>query len=206
MSIDYSKCRICKEKDHTNKMIMPCKCGTWVHRSCLNKKRVSDPAYYESCPICGATYNFEFKKMPEWKKHFQIISSVILDVISICSMFALSSFILGKLFITFNIKSELIPNPTLFGGAIICGIIGFCIIIYAMSQGGFFYFYPSNFYSGNNNNDALMAFVVIGIVAVFASLIYYTYYITKSRYERHRRAVGVKENVVTDYLKGVDKI
>lgn len=205
MSIVYSKCRICHEKDRTENMLMPCKCGNWVHRSCLNKKRISDPSYYDSCPICGAHYNFEKKEIPEWRKTTEIVLSVLFDLLAFILLFTVSSYLLGKLIQKTNHKPLNISNSTLLGAAIIFGILGIIIVIVSV-----FYAAQYNPFFINtvdcNDENALVVFIIIGAVAVVSATVYFTYQTLKDRLERHKRAVGVKENVVQDYLRGVDNI
>lgn len=205
MSVEYSKCRICKEKDRTENMLMPCKCGTWVHRSCLNKKRISDPSYYDSCPICGAHYNFEKKKIPEWKKTTEIVLSVVFDLLAFITLFLLFSYLIGKLIQKSGKKPLNISNSTILGSAIVFGILGIIAFIVAI-----FYLAQNNPFFINtvdcNDENAFVIFIIIGAVTVLTATVYVTYITLKERLEKHKRAIGVKENVVRDYLRGVDNI
>lgn len=205
MSIEYSKCRICKEKDRTENMLMPCLCGTWVHRSCLNKKRISDPSYYDSCPICGAHYNFEKKKIPEWKKITQIVLSVVFDLLTFIALFVIFSYIIGKLIQKTGQKPLGITNSTVLGAAIVFCVLGVITVIVAI-----LYVAQNNPFIINtfdcNDENAFVVFIIIGAVAVLSATAYVTYITLKKRLDKHKRAVGVKENVVHDYLRGVDNI
>ena len=205
MSIDYSKCAICREKDHTTNMIMPCKCGTWVHRACLDKKRIKDRRYYDSCPICNVKYNLEVNKIPEWKKKAEIYLSVLRDLLFGILLFIIASNLLGRLCFRFNLTVTNINNQTLLGAAVICfvcGIIAFIFGIFYVADNQPIFLYQMNF----NDQNAFVVFIIIGCIAVVSTVVYFTYKTLKERLEEHERSVGVKENIVQDYLRGVDNI
>ena len=186
-------------------MIMPCKCGTWVHRSCLNKKRISDASYYDSCPMCGAHYNLEKKVIPEWQKTAEIVLSVVFDLLAFITAFLFLSYIVGKLIQKSGKRPLNISNSTVLGAAIVFGILGIIIFIIAI-----FYVAQSNPFFINtvdcNDENAFVIFIIIGAVAVISATAYVTYITLKKRLEKHKRAIGVKENIVQDYLRGVDNI
>ncbi|KAH0793255.1 hypothetical protein GPJ56_002813 [Histomonas meleagridis] len=205
MSVDYSKCWICKEKDQTANMIVPCKCDRWVHRSCLNKKRISDAAYYDHCPICNTSYNLEVKPMSKYRVAAEIIGSVLLDILVAVAIFVISSKILGTILIKCHVTYKTTSNPTLMGALTIFAIIGIISIIFGIfyiSQNGVIWLDLPDF-RGDNAGTVL---VVIGIIVVAIASIYWIYITLKNRFERHQRAVGVKQNVVTDYLRGINNV
>lgn len=60
---EVHQCRICLEED-CEEMVSPCLCsGTnaWVHRTCLDKWRISDSGFnsFHECPTCKFKYEFE---------------------------------------------------------------------------------------------------------------------------------------------------
>jgi Na+/melibiose symporter-like transporter len=56
------------------------------------------------------------------------------------------------------------------------------------------------------DESALFAFVIIGAVVLVAVTLWWSYKTISERIERHKRSVGVKEFIVTDYTRGIADI
>lgn len=205
--MNYAKCSICHEKDFTENMLIPCKCDRWVHRKCLDKRRVSSAEHYEKCPECGSTYQTEKKVIPEWIKYTQIIGSVILDLCIFISMFTFASIVTGKVLKKFGYQvagySEAVT-----GCLVICGVVGFVVVVCAMVSswkngcvgGGFM---PMH---SDSSDNVITILVIIGIIALITATAYWMYHAISERIAKHKRSVGVKENVVIDYTRGIDVV
>jgi hypothetical protein len=202
--MDYAKCVLCKEKDHTGNMIRACKCDQWTHRDCLNKKRVSDAKSFSSCPVCGSDYNMEKHEIAEWRKIAEIIGSVLIDLCGFVLAFVAGSLVLGEFLIFCGAETTL--KPPIFGALVIFGVLGFIALVYGLSQmahGGIWF--PMHMDVGRNDG-ALVMLIVIGAIGVVAAAIYWTVVTVKERIEKHKRSVGVREFVVRDYTRGVSDI
>jgi hypothetical protein len=202
--MDYAKCALCKEKDHTGNMIRACKCDQWTHCDCLNKKRISDAQYFSSCPDCGSDYNMEKQEFPEWRKIAEIVGSVLLDLSGFILAFGAGSLVIGKVFIFFGVQTTL--KPHIYGGLVVLGVLGFVALVYgiAMTARGAFWF-PMHLNVGRDNN-AMILLIVIGAIVVITAAVYWTCVTIKERVEKHRRSIGVREFVVKDYARGVGDI
>lgn len=208
MNTDYSKCWVCREKDQTANMIMPCKCDRWVHRSCLNRKRISDPAYFDHCPDCGTDYNLEVRELSVCRACTQIALSIIADLAIFASSFALLSYLIGLAMLKLGVAQDT-SHPALNGVLVLFGVIGFAAVIFmivtvARRPGAVLDFPLLN--SDGGGEGALVALVVIGFVIVVAGTFYWVFDTAKKRYQRHKRAVDVKRYVVTDYLRGINNV
>lgn len=185
---------------------MPCKCDKWVHRSCLNRKRISDSKYFDHCPVCGTDYNLEVKEISKIKVITEIGFSIFVDLFVFVSLFLLISKLIGILLVKFG-SNESTTNPTYRGALILFGIVGFIGIIMGIialvRSNAVFFDFP--FISANDDN-ALLVFVIIGIVIVAIATFYWAYITAQKRYQRHKRAVDVKKYVVTDYLRGINNV
>ena len=200
--MDYSKCSLCKEKDITENMIMPCKCNQWVHKSCLNKKRIADPTYFDECPVCKSKYCLEKKIIPEWKKIAEIVFSVVIDLLLFVSAFTAGASILGWIIAKCGITFSWTNKPFLIGATVLMGVLGFIAMIYGMLR-----IFRDNVIMLHNidfrGDNALIMFVVIGCVVLLFGIAYWLYVTLKYRIERHKRAVGVKEFEVKDFTRGI---
>ena len=203
--MDYAKCSICKEKDFTNNLIVPCKCDKYVHRSCLNKKRIKEPAYFDQCPICAATYNMEKKEIPEWKKITQIVFSVIFDFMTFIITFVAASSIFGWVLVKLGIKFAWTDKPFFIGSIVMIGILGFISFLYGLMlimKDNIFFLHNLDF----RGENALFLFLIIGAIVLISASIYWIYKTLKERIEHHKRSIGVKEFEVKDYTRGIEDI
>jgi hypothetical protein len=203
--MDYSKCAICKEKDHTGNMLRACKCDQWTHRDCLNKKRISDASYFASCPVCGTDFNMEKKEISEWRKIAEIIGSVLLDLCGFTVAFAGAAALFGRFLIWMGVHTTFGPNT--LGALTMFGILGVITMIIGIAQlardGGMIYFmHGMNF----RDDSAVAVFVIIGILVAVGATIYWTVKTIRERIAKHKRAIGVRELVVQDYTRGIDDI
>jgi hypothetical protein len=202
--MDYAKCALCKEKDHTGNMIRACKCDQWTHRECLNKKRVSDAKYFSSCPVCGSDYNMEKQVIPEWRKIAEIVFSVFSDLCGFALVFAAGSFVLGRFLIFCGAQTTF--KPHVFGALVAFGILGFIALVYGLStmaHGGFWFPLHMDF---GRNDGAIVVLIVLGAIIVVAAAVYWTVTTLQERLAKHRRSIGVKEFVVRDYSRGINDI
>jgi uncharacterized membrane protein len=204
--MDYAKCAFCKEKDHTKNMLMPCRCDHWVHRDCLNKKRIADPNYFSECPVCKSAYNLEQKKIPEWRKYAEIIGSVVLDLATFAMLFCAASIATGKLLIALKVESRLTPGQ--LGAFVICGVLGFIafiagIVMIMKDQPVYLYWFHG---IQCDNDSAPLIFVTIGAIVLAIAAVWWAVVTIKARIEKHQRAIGVKEFVVKDYTRGIQDL
>jgi predicted membrane channel-forming protein YqfA (hemolysin III family) len=145
----------------------------------------------------------EKKVISPWKKYGQIVASVLLDVFVFFVAFVTASAILGKVLFACGIKSEY--KPVVVGSVVILGVLGLISVIYALSgvmQGNIFWM-PN---LECRDESALMVFVVIGVIVLIGAVIWYSWKTIDERIQKHKRAVGVKEFVVTDYTRGISDI
>jgi hypothetical protein len=203
--MDYAKCAICKEKDHTGNMLRACKCDQWTHRDCLNKKRVSDASYFASCPVCGADFNMEKREISECRKISEIVGSVLLDLCAFVVMFVGAAAVFGRFLIWTGVGTTL--GPTVVGALTMFGILGVLAMIVGLvhltRDGGMIYFmHGMNF----RDDSALTVFVVIGILVAVGAAIYWTVKTIKERIAKHKREIGVRELVVQDYTRGINDV
>jgi hypothetical protein len=204
--MDYAKCAFCKEKDHTKNMLMPCSCDHWVHRDCLNKKRIADPKYFSECPVCKSAYNLEQKPIPEWRKYGEIVGSVLLDLTSFVILFAAASILTGKLLVRMNFHPEM--RPGYLGACVIFGILGFGAFIAGlfmiMRDQPVYFFWMHGM--DCHNEGAPLVFITIGAIVVTGAAVWWAYVTIKARIEKHQRAIAVREFVVKDYTRGIQDI
>lgn len=200
---EYAKCSLCNEKDLTENLLIPCKCNRWVHRSCLNKKRIESKEYFDRCPVCEAEYCMQQKQYPNWRKYAEIYGSLIRDLMLFATLFLAASFVTGTIARKLGIQTGF-PD-TVFGGFVICGVVGFVVAIYTMimlANDGSFFILNAPDMQGDN---MLVMFVVIGVIALVVGTGYWFVKAFQDRLERHERAFGVKEKIVLDYAAGTEE-
>lgn len=93
---DDRTCRICYEEGGHD-LIAPCLCKgscKWVHRSCLDKWRVSDSGYnsFNQCPQCKFHYIFE-QKMDKCKYRAAIGKFTLFMALELCLMAFIAVFV-----------------------------------------------------------------------------------------------------------------
>lgn len=118
-------------------------------------------------------------------------------------MFAFASLITGKGLKKVGYQMEGV-SETVTGCLVICGVLGCVAVVFGLMcmirDGGFMPHVVPNC----DSDSALAMFVIIGIIVLVGAAIYWSYYTIRKRIDRHRRSVGVKENVVVDYTRGID--
>ena len=97
-------CIICLEDTKANELLKPCKCNSFVHRSCLKKwiEIKSDP---EFCEICRSKYNVDFIIIPIQERTIildNIYNNSLNDNLFIIISIIMSLMLIVIIFVTFK--------------------------------------------------------------------------------------------------------
>lgn len=194
---EFAKCALCNQKDSTENLLMPCKCHRWVHRACLNKRRVESQEFFDHCPVCGTEYCIQQKQYPNWRKYVEIYGSVLRDLLVMGAIFLAASMATGKIMRILGIVTKY--SDSTVGAMVIAGVVGFIACVCAM----FYLLQESNVYLFDlpdcRGDNAAIVFVVIGVAVLIGGTSYWIVITVQERLKRHERAFGVKEKIVLDY-------
>jgi hypothetical protein len=215
--MDMAECAFCQQEEKMANMLIPCSCNHWVHRTCLDKRRIADAQCFTQCRVCHSIYNLEHKQIAKWQKSALVIGCVLLDLMCLVLLLTATSFILGTSLIA--MKCETTMNPGALGALVILGTYGVVSLIVGLTAAR--WQHPQ---LGANTwiimfplpipcYDccrwwAIIELVLLLILAIpkMVSLVVIpslqlAYVPIKARIDTHRRAVAVMEFVVVDYLQ-----